>query len=91
MVEGKRPIEVLAAHTPKNSCCSSMWEPRRGGYDPVAWIESNPGRINSIHCKDWAPGTPEDNKSYRVVFARAFALGRKYSPPPKAWAEWSII
>jgi sugar phosphate isomerase/epimerase len=38
------------------------------GYDPVAWIESNPGRINSIHCKDWAPGTPEDNKSYRVVF-----------------------
>jgi len=23
------------------------------GSDPVAWIEANPGRIHSIHCKDW--------------------------------------
>jgi sugar phosphate isomerase/epimerase len=27
--------------------------------DPVAWINANPGRIKSIHCKDWAAGTRE--------------------------------
>jgi sugar phosphate isomerase/epimerase len=35
------------------------------GVDPVAWIKSNPGRIRSIHCKDWAPG---QGKGYRVLF-----------------------
>lgn len=35
------------------------------GSDPVAWINANPGRINSIHCKDWAPG---EDKEYRVLF-----------------------
>jgi sugar phosphate isomerase/epimerase len=24
--------------------------------DPVAWINANPGRIKSIHCKDWKAG-----------------------------------
>jgi sugar phosphate isomerase/epimerase len=68
-LEGKRPIEVIAAHTPKEfmlqfdvGTCVEV------GSDPVAWIKGNPGRINSIHCKDWAPGTPEDNKAYRVLF-----------------------
>jgi sugar phosphate isomerase/epimerase len=69
MVEGKRPIEVLAANTPKEFMLQfDVGTAVEVGYDPVAWIESNPGRINSIHCKDWAPGTPADNKSYRVVF-----------------------
>lgn len=37
--------------------------------DPVAWITSHPGRIRSVHCKDWAPGTEEEEKGYRVLFA----------------------
>ncbi len=68
-IEGKRPIEVLAANTPKDfmlqfdvGTCVEV------GSDPVAWIEANPGRINSLHCKDWAPGTREDEKGYRVLF-----------------------
>jgi sugar phosphate isomerase/epimerase len=67
-LEGKRPIEVLAANTPKDfmlqldvGTCVEV------GSDPVAWIESNPGRINSIHCKDWAPGAAGDEKGYRVL------------------------
>lgn len=36
--------------------------------DPVAWISSHPGRIRSVHCKDWAPGTHEEEKGYRVLF-----------------------
>jgi len=69
VLEGKRPIEVLAANTPKEfmmqfdvGTCVEV------GSDPVAWIKANPGRINSVHCKDWAPGTMADNKSYRVLF-----------------------
>ena len=54
-VEGKRPIEVLAANTGKDvmlqldvGTCVEV------GSDPVAWIDSNPGRIRSIHCKDYS-------------------------------------
>ena len=56
-VEGKRPMEVIAANTPKDfmlqldvGTCVEV------GSDPVAWIKANPGRINSMHIKEWAPG-----------------------------------
>ena len=69
LLEGKRPIEVLAANTPKDfmlqfdvGTCVEV------GSDPVAWIQANPGRINSIHCKDWAPGSRADEKGYRTLF-----------------------
>jgi sugar phosphate isomerase/epimerase len=69
LLEGKRPIEVLAANTPKEFMLQfDVGTAVEVGYDPVAWIKANPGRINSIHCKDWAPGTPDDNKAYRVLF-----------------------
>ena len=75
-VEGKRPMDVLAAGTPKDvvlqfdvgTCVAS-------GADPVAWITSNPGRIKSMHCKDWAPG-----KEYAVLF------GEGVSPWAKIFA-----
>ena len=38
------------------------------GVDPVAWINANPGRIKSVHLKDWAPGTKAEEKSFRVLF-----------------------
>ena len=70
-VEGKRPIEVLAASTPKDfmlqldvGTCVEV------GSDPVAWIEANPGRINSLHLKDWAPGA---DKGYKVLFGEGDA------------------
>jgi sugar phosphate isomerase/epimerase len=31
--------------------------------DPVAWVKQNPGRIHSMHCKDWAA-----DKGYKVLF-----------------------
>ncbi len=65
-IEGKRPMEVIAANTPKDfmlqldvGTCVEV------GSDPVAWIEANPGRINSLHLKDWAPGA---GKGYSVLF-----------------------
>jgi len=74
-VEGKRPIEVLAASTAKDfmlqldvGTCVEMKS------DPVAWIEANPGRINSLHLKDWAPGA---DKGYRVLFGEGEAPWQK--------------
>ncbi|MEP6914756.1 MAG: sugar phosphate isomerase/epimerase [Acidobacteriota bacterium] len=63
-VDGKRPMDVLAASTPKDvvlqfdvGTCVEV------GADPIAWIKANPGRIKSVHCKDWAPG-----RAYNVAF-----------------------
>lgn len=45
--------------------------------DPVDWINAHPGRIRSVHCKDWAPGTPEEEKGFRVL------LGEGVTPWPQ--------
>jgi sugar phosphate isomerase/epimerase len=78
LLEGKRPIEVLAANTPKDfmlqfdvGTCVEV------GSDPVAWIKANPGRINSVHCKDWAPGTRQEEKGYRTLFGEGVCPWQK--------------
>lgn len=70
-VENQRPIEILA----KNTHSSVMLQLDVGtcleaGSDPVAWIRSNPGRIRSIHCKDWSP---DPTKGYSVLFGEGAA------------------
>jgi sugar phosphate isomerase/epimerase len=65
-VDGKRPMEVIAANTPKDVMLQlDVGTCVEAGSDPVAWINANPGRINCLHCKDWAPG---EGKGYRVLF-----------------------
>ena len=65
-LEGKRPMEVLAAHTPKEVMLQlDVGTCVDAGSDPIAWIKAHPGRINSLHCKDWAAG---EGKGYRVLF-----------------------
>jgi sugar phosphate isomerase/epimerase len=55
LVEGKRPMDVLAATTPKDFVLQlDVGTCVAADQDPVAWIRANPGRIKSIHCKDWA-------------------------------------
>lgn len=64
--EGFRPMPFLAANTPKDvtlqfdvgTCVES-------GFDPLEWIKANPGRIRSIHLKDWGKGA---DRGYRVLF-----------------------
>ena len=70
-VKGVRPMEVLA----KNTRASVMLQLDVGtcvemGSDPVAWIRANPGRIRSLHCKDWSP---EAGKGYSVLFGEGAA------------------
>src|SRR6266699_3910840 len=52
-------------------CCNSMSVPAsKAGADPVAWIKAHPGRIRSMHCKDWSP---EAAKKYSVLFGEGVA------------------
>jgi sugar phosphate isomerase/epimerase len=68
-VEGKRPMDVLAGATTKTVALQfDVGTCVAAGADPVAWITANPGRIKSMHCKDWAPG-----KDYAVLFGEGVA------------------
>jgi sugar phosphate isomerase/epimerase len=68
-VEGQRPVDVIAAGTPRHFTMQlDVGTCVAAGADPVAFIEANPGRITSVHCKDWAPGSPKEDKGYRVLF-----------------------
>ncbi len=70
-VDGQRPMEVLAANTPKDVMLQfDVGTCVEAGADPVAWITSNPGRIRSIHCKDWGAGA---GRGYSVVFGEGDA------------------
>jgi sugar phosphate isomerase/epimerase len=74
-VEGRRPIEVLAANTSKDIVLQlDVGTCLHAGADPVAWIKKNPGRIVSMHCKDWSP---EPSKGYAVLFGEGTAPWKK--------------
>ncbi len=69
--DGQRPIEILAKNTkPTVMLQLDIGTCLEAGSDPVAWIKANPGRIRSIHCKDWSP---EPDKGYRVLFSEGVA------------------
>jgi sugar phosphate isomerase/epimerase len=74
LIGEKRPMDILAANTPKEFMLQfDVGTCLEAGSDPIAWIKANPGRINSVHCKDWAPGSAADNKGYRVLFGEGVA------------------
>jgi sugar phosphate isomerase/epimerase len=74
-VDGRRPIEILAANTkPSIMLQLDVGTCLEAGSDPVAWIKANPGRIRSIHCKEWSP-TPD--KGYKVLFGEGVADWKK--------------
>lgn len=72
-IDGQKPIEILASNTDKSimlqldvgTCVAT-------GNDPVAWIDRNPGRIRSLHLKDWSP-----EQNYRVLFREGVAPWKK--------------
>jgi sugar phosphate isomerase/epimerase len=63
-LEGKKPLELLAASTDKSVALQfDVGTCLETGNDPIAWINANPGRIKSLHLKDWNKA-----KGYRVLF-----------------------
>lgn len=72
-IEGQRPIEVLAANTSKDVMLQlDVGTCIEAGSDPVAWIDSNPGRIRSMHCKDWSK-----ERGYKVLVGEGVAPWKK--------------
>lgn len=69
-VDGQRPMDILAANTPKDFVLQlDVGTAVEVGADPVAWINANPGRIRSMHCKDWGAG----GRGYTVAFGEGDA------------------
>ena len=70
-IEGTRPMDVLAANTPKDVTLQlDVGTCVDAGADPIAWINANPGRITSIHCKEWGAG---EGKGYSLLFGEGDA------------------
>jgi sugar phosphate isomerase/epimerase len=70
-VDGVRPMEVLAQNTkPSVVLQLDVGTCVAAGSDPAAWIRANPGRVRSLHCKDWSP---EPGKGYSVLFDEGVA------------------
>ena len=68
-VDGKRPMDVLATGTPKDVILQfDIGTCLEAGVDPLAWINANPGRIKSVHCKDWSA-----DRGYTVPFGEGSA------------------
>jgi sugar phosphate isomerase/epimerase len=63
-IDGQLPMEILANNTDKSIMLQlDVGTCVAAGHDPVSWIDSHPGRIKSLHLKDWSPG-----QGYKVLF-----------------------
>lgn len=70
-IQGTRPIEIIAKNTkPSVMLQLDVGTCLNSGGDPAAWIRSNPGRIRSIHLKDWSS---DSAKGYQVLFGEGDA------------------
>lgn len=71
---GQRAMDVIAANTPPEFVLQfDVGTCLEAGADPIAWIKANPGRIRSVHLKDWTPGTAAQEKGFRVLFGESTA------------------
>jgi len=82
MKDGALPMKIIAASTPKDFVLQlDVGTCVAAGADPVAWIRSNPGRIRSMHCKDWLPGhgysvlTGDGAAPWQHIFDAAESVG----------------
>jgi sugar phosphate isomerase/epimerase len=73
-MEGQRPMDLLAERTSKDVILQfDVGTCVQAGADPVAWINANPGRIKSMHCKDWSAG----ERGFAVLFGEGDAPWQK--------------
>jgi len=83
-VDGGRPMEVIAKNTkPSIMLQLDVGTCLKAGSDPVAWIRANPGRIRSLHLKEWSSDPAkgysvlfgEGNADWKEIFAAAESVG----------------
>ncbi|MES2697390.1 MAG: sugar phosphate isomerase/epimerase [Verrucomicrobiota bacterium] len=75
LIDGTRHVmDIIAASTPPDFVLQlDVGTALEAGIDPVAWIKAHPGRIKSVHLKDWTPGKKEEGKAYRILFGEGVA------------------
>lgn len=70
-IGGGRPMEVIAKNTkPSIMLQLDVGTCLKAGSNPVAWIRANPGRIRSLHLKEWSS---DPAKGYSVLFGEGNA------------------
>src|SRR5689334_13746083 len=81
-VDGRRPMDILAGGTPKDVVLQfDVGTCLEVGADPIAWINANPGRIKSVHCKDWSTAAHyntafgEGDAPWKAIFDAAEKTG----------------
>lgn len=76
--DGSRAMDLIASGTPAEFVLQlDVGTCVKAGADPVAWIAAHPGRIRSVHLKDWAPGEEAQEKSFRVLFGEGASPWRQ--------------
>lgn len=71
LTDGVRPMELIAKNTkPSVMLQLDVGTCLEAGADPVAWIKANPGRIRSLHLKDWSK---DPAKGFKVLFGEGSA------------------
>ena len=88
-VDGQRPLELIASNTEKNIALQlDVGTCLATGNDPVAWVEAHPGRIRSMHLKEWSP-----DKGYHVLFGEGVAPWKKLlaAAESKGGVEYYLI
>jgi sugar phosphate isomerase/epimerase len=80
--DGQRPMDIIAKGTPKDVVLQlDAGTTVEVGADPVAWIKANPGRIKSIHLKEWGKATGyaaafgEGDVPWKALFQAAESVG----------------
>jgi sugar phosphate isomerase/epimerase len=67
-LDGQRPMDVLAGSTPRDVVMQfDVGTCLEAGEDPFAWVATHPGRIKSVHCKDWTSA-----QGYNVPFGDGY-------------------
>jgi sugar phosphate isomerase/epimerase len=88
-IDGQVPLQVIASNTSKSVMLQlDVGTCVAAGADPVAWVNSHPGRIKSMHLKDWSP-----DQGYRVLFGEGVAPWKKLfaAAESKGGVEYYLI
>ena len=74
-IEGKKPMDVLASETDKTVALQvDVGGCIQGGGDPVGLIKKHPGRVPSLHCKEYST---DPKKGFRVLIGEGIVPWKK--------------
>ncbi|MBV8706247.1 MAG: sugar phosphate isomerase/epimerase [Acidobacteriaceae bacterium] len=82
-------MQILADNTDKSVMLQlDVGHCVAAGADPIAWIESHPGRIRSMHLKDWSP-----SKEFNVLIGEGTTPWKKLlaTAESKGGVEYYLI